>query len=576
MSDPAGDPASSPYGATDVPARAPVLEIEGLHVWFRSGGPGGSRSETHVLKGIDLSIRPGERVGLVGESGCGKTTTILAAMGLLPSSASVAGQVRVGGQDLLPGGERAFLPHRWTDVAMVFQGAMNAFNPVRTIGAQIVEVLRLHRSMSRHQADVRVAELLHLVGIDPTRSASYPHELSGGMRQRAVIAMALACQPRALLADEPTTALDVVIQDQILSLLTSLCDQLDLALILVTHDLGVVAQTCDRAAVMLDGRIVEEGTVEGLYRAPQHPYTRQLFAATPTLADAREAVGAPRVTPPLLGISHLEVSYQQRRRIWSRIGQPPTTPAVDDISLEVHRGELVALVGQSGCGKTTTVQSILRMVPPTAGQISVDGVDTSTLRGRDLRDLRRRVQMVYQDPYESLDGRFRVHQTLEEPLLIHHVGTSRERRTLVNEALERVGLTPPARYRSRFPHELSGGQRQRVSIAACLVLQPELLLADEPVSMLDVSLRLGVLDLLNGLRADGSLGILMITHDLSTAAAFADRIVVMREGRIIEQGPAWQIVNHPAEAYTRTLLEAVPSPDPAVRSDPVRARPSPS
>jgi peptide/nickel transport system ATP-binding protein len=543
-----------------MPSAEPVLEIEDLHVWFRTGGPGGGRSENHVLRGIDLSIRPGERVGLVGESGCGKTTTILAAMGLLPSSASVAGQVRVGGQDLLAGGERAFLPHRWTDLAMVFQGAMNAFNPVRTVGSQIAEVLRLHRSMSRRRSAARVAELLGLVGIDPARATSYPHELSGGMRQRAVIAMALACQPKALLADEPTTALDVVVQDQILSLLTSLCDQLGLALILVTHDLGVVAQTCDRAAVMLEGRIVEHGTVHDLYRDPQHPYTRQLFEATPSLADAEQAPGRPAATPPaLLELRHLEVSYQQRRRLGRA---ERDTAAVDDISLTVDRGELVALVGQSGCGKTTTVQSIMGMVAHQGGQILVDGVETTTLRGRGLRDLRRRVQMVYQDPYESLDGRFRVFQTLEEPLRIHGVGSRAERRTIVNEALERVGLTPPAQYRSRFPHELSGGQRQRVSIAACLVLQPDLLLADEPVSMLDVSLRLGVLHLLNGLRDDGSLGILMITHDLSTAAAYADRIVVMREGRLVEQGPAWQVVNRPAEEYTRTLLAAVPSPDP--------------
>ncbi|MGA8246761.1 MAG: ABC transporter ATP-binding protein [Nocardioides sp.] len=568
MNHPLTEPsAPEPSAAEGAPATEPVLEIEDLHVWFRSGGLGRGRGENHVLQGIDLSIRPGERVGLVGESGCGKTTTILAAMGLLPSSASVAGQVRVGGRDLLAGGERAFLPHRWTDLAMVFQGAMNAFNPVRTVGSQIAEVLRLHRSMSRHQATARVAELLGLVGIDPARATSYPHELSGGMRQRAVIAMALACQPKALLADEPTTALDVVVQDQILSLLTSLCDRLGLALILVTHDLGVVAQTCDRAAVMLEGRIVEHGSVQELYRAPQHPYTRQLFEATPSLADAQhvpEPPPAPR--PPLLELRHLEVSYQRRRR-WLGRGDAPT-PAVDDISLEVQRGELVALVGQSGCGKTTAVQSILGMVPPRAGQILVDGVETSTLHGRGLRDLRRRVQMVYQDPYESLDGRFRVYQTLEEPLRIHGIGSRRERRTIVNEALERVGLTPPAQYRLRFPHELSGGQRQRVSIAACLVVQPELLLADEPVSMLDVSLRLGVLNLLNGLRSDGSLGILMITHDLSTAAAYADRIIVMREGRLIEEGPAWQVVNRPAEDYTRTLLAAVPSPDPSRHGGP--------
>jgi len=556
---------------------APVLQISNLNVWFADTAPGSKHRETHVLKGVDLSLRPGDRLGLVGESGCGKTTTILAAMGLLPSSASVAGQVLVEGEDLLPGGEDAFLPHRWTDLAMVFQGAMNAFNPVRTIGFQITEVLRLHRTMPKEQCAARVSELLDLVGIDPARSTAYPHELSGGMRQRAVIAMALACDPKALLADEPTTALDVVIQDQILSLLTSLCDRLGLALILVTHDLGVVAQTCDRAAVMLDGRIVEEGPVENLYRNPQHPYTRQLFAATPSLTDAHETTpGEPAPPPPLLSISELQVSYQQRRQRGDA-ARSPVPPAVDRISLEVQRGELVALVGQSGCGKTTTVQAVMGMVPASGGQILVDGVETTSLQGKELRDLRRRVQMVYQDPYDSLDGRFRVYQTLEEPLLIHHVGSRPERRARMTDALERVGLTPPAQYWSRFPHELSGGQRQRVSIAACLVLQPELLLADEPVSMLDVSLRLGILNLLNGLRSDGSLGILMITHDLSTAAAYADRIIVMRDGQIVEQGTAWQIVNRPTQEYTQTLLQAVPNPDPSTRTEPaVRAQQSPS
>ncbi|WAX56682.1 ABC transporter ATP-binding protein [Jatrophihabitans cynanchi] len=542
---------------------APVLAIEDLHVWFGTGS-----TETHTLKGISLAVAPGERVGLVGESGCGKTTTILAAMGLLPPSASVAGRILLGGEDLLARGERSVAAHRWTDLAMVFQGAMNAFNPVHTVGWQIAEALRIHRPAPREAITRRVHELLELVGIPAGRADAYPHEFSGGMRQRAVIAMALACEPKVLLADEPTTALDVVIQDQILALLTRLCDELALALILVTHDLGVVAQTCDRAAVMLDGEIVEHGPVLDLHRNPTHSYTKRLFEATPSLGDARPAAPAAAAPSALLEVDGLRVSYSGRRGMTDALLRRPGPEqvAVDGISLTVNRGELVALVGQSGCGKTSTVQAVLGMVPAAGGDIRLDGESTRDLDRSGLRQLRRRVQMIYQDPYESLDGRFRVRDTLEEPLRIHRAAAGREqRRAIVRGALERVGLTPAGRYLDRYPHELSGGQRQRVSIAACLVLQPELLLADEPVSMLDVSLRAGILDLLDELRTDSSLGILMITHDLSTAATYADRILVMHEGRIVEHGPAWQVVNEPVDGYTKMLLAAVPSPDPQVR-----------
>jgi peptide/nickel transport system ATP-binding protein len=558
----------------------PVLAIDDLHVWFRTGSTRHDAAESHTLKGISLSVAPGERVGLVGESGCGKTTTILAAMGLLPSSASVAGRILLDGEDLLARGEKSLAPHRWTDLAMVFQGAMNAFNPVHTVGWQLAEALRIHRPAPREAIARRVRELLGMVGIPANRADAYPHEFSGGMRQRAVIAMALACEPRVLLADEPTTALDVVIQDQILTLLSSLCDELALALVLVTHDLAVVAQTCDRAVVMLDGEIVEQGPVLELYRNPSHPYTRRLFEATPSLADVRTSESTtPTATAPLLDVRELQVAYPGRRSVADALRRRPAPQqlAVDGISLTVDRGEMVALVGQSGCGKTSTVQSVLGIVPAAGGQILLDGQPTANLDRGALRQLRRRVQMIYQDPYESLDGRFRVRDTLEEPLRIHRVAADRDqRRAIVRDALDRVGLTPPSRYLNRYPHELSGGQRQRVSIAACLVLQPELLLADEPVSMLDVSLRTGILDLLDELRADGSLGILMITHDLSTAATYADRILVMHQGRLVEQGPAWQVVNEPADAYTQALLAAVPSPDPGARVSAAAARPAPA
>lgn len=574
-----------------------ALRIQDLNVWFDPRD--GHGEPAHTLRGIDLCVAPGERVGLVGESGCGKTTTILAAMGLLPPTATVSGSVLVGGTDVIANGEAGIRSHRWTDIAMVFQGAMSAFNPVRTVGWQIREALEVHKVASGAAAVARTRELLREVGLPEGSDARYPHQLSGGMKQRAVIAMALACEPRVLLADEPTTALDVVVQDQILRLLVRLSRELNLALVLVTHDLGVVAQACTRAAVMRDGEIVEDGEVDDLYRRPRHPYTRQLFEATPNLFDAPKTVGADAGSE-LLRIRDLRVVYGQKARRARRgaapgaidfsdggagtgtlteavstarvvdaadgEAAPPPAAAVDGVDLEVREGELVALVGQSGCGKTTTLQAVVGMQPVTSGSIRIDGAEVTGLSPRQWRPLRRDVQLIYQDPYEALDGHLRIQDLVMEPLQVHRIGGSNaDRRRLIAAALDEVGLDPEV-FAARFPHELSGGQRQRVAIAASLVLRPRLLLADEPVSMLDVSVRTGVLQLLDRLRREHRMGILMITHDLSTAAAYADRIVVMRAGRIVEQGDPWQIVNHPREEYTRRLLESVPSPDPLRRN----------
>ncbi|WP_025155776.1 dipeptide ABC transporter ATP-binding protein [Leifsonia aquatica] len=585
---------------------AAALEIRDLNVWFdpRDGGD----EPVHTLRGIDLSVAPGERVGLVGESGCGKTTTILAAMGLLPASATVSGSVLVDGQDVIARGEAGIRRYRWTDIAMVFQGAMSAFNPVRTIGWQIREALEVHGVASGKAAVARTRELLRQVGLPDGTDARFPHQLSGGMKQRAVIAMALSCEPRVLLADEPTTALDVVVQNQILELLVRLSRELNLALVLVTHDLGVVAQACTRAAVMRAGEIVEEGDVDDLYRRPQHPYTRELFEATPNLYDV-EDVPHPAEGADLLEVRGLRVVYGQKARRRGRgavpgaidftdpAPSPIATPtegiatgrirsddevsialsdadettaappaAVDGVDLIVREGELVALVGQSGCGKTTTLQAVVGMQAATSGSIRIDGTEVTGLSPRQWRPLRRDVQLIYQDPYEALDGHLRIQDLVLEPLQVHRIGSSAaERRALLADALNDVGLDPEV-FAGRFPHELSGGQRQRVAIAASLVLRPRLLLADEPVSMLDVSVRTGVLQLLDRLRREHRMGILMITHDLSTAAAYADRIVVMRAGRIVEQGEPWQIVNEPREEYTKRLLESVPSPDPLRRN----------
>jgi peptide/nickel transport system ATP-binding protein len=551
-----------------------ALELVDLNVWFDPRDHPRDKP-IHTVKDLSLKVDPGERVGLVGESGCGKTTTILAAIGLLPASATVGGEVRIDGKNVIGDGEAGIRPHRWTDIAMVFQGAMSAFNPVKTVGWQIREALEVHGVARGRAAVDRTRELLDLVGLPAGSDARYPHQLSGGMKQRAVIAMALSCEPKVLLADEPTTALDVVVQDQVLRLLVKLSIDLGLALVLVTHDLGVVAQACTRAAVMRDGQIVEEGSVDDLYRRPAHPYTRQLFEATPNLDDVRRVVESPERTTPLLEVEDLRVTYGNiaratRRRRWpfataSKAEQRKVTEpsdAVANVSMQVAEGELVALVGQSGCGKTTTLQAILGMQPVQSGSIRIDGVEITGLGAREWRPLRRNVQMIYQDPYEALDGRLRVEDTVMEPLVVHRIGENRrERRALAAESLREVGLDPDV-LAGRYPHELSGGQRQRAAIAASLVLRPRLLLADEPVSMLDVSVRTGVLELLDRLRREHRMGILMITHDLSTAAAYADRIIVMREGRIVEAGEPWQIVNEPVDDYTRKLLASVPSPDP--------------
>ncbi|MQT15489.1 dipeptide ABC transporter ATP-binding protein [Segnochrobactrum spirostomi] len=550
--------------------RTPLLSIEALNVWFALGNAVGS-PEAHVVRDVSLHLEAGECYGLIGESGSGKTTTIQAVMGLLPSSARVGGRIVLNGENILARGEASVAPHRWKDVAMVFQGAMNALNPVKTVGWQIAEAMEVH-GMARGRAGLqRVGDLLGLVGIAPDQAARYPHQFSGGMRQRAIIAMALACNPKVLLADEPTTALDVMIQKQVLELLVRLGRELQLGVILVTHDLGVVAETCARAGVMLKGELVEQGAVTQLYHHPAHPYTGRLFKAAPTLAAA--IAGSPVALKgddaPLLRLEGLRVAYATAPRFADIVlrRRPPEKQAVDGISLSVRRGDLVALVGQSGCGKTSTLQATLGMVPANGGHILFEGRDLTGLPPAEWRRVRRRMQMIYQDPYEALDSRFRVGETVAEPLGIHEPGLPRtERAARVNAALEAVGLSPAARFVHRYPHELSGGQRQRVAIAASIILRPSLLLADEPVSMLDVSVRTGILDLLRALCRTQAMGILMITHDLSTAADYADRIAVMHNGRIVEEGPPAEVVGAPKAAYTRALMAAIPRLDPSLRA----------
>jgi peptide/nickel transport system ATP-binding protein len=570
-----------------------LLEVRDLHVWFAMEG----RGELHAVRGVSFELDPGDALGMVGESGCGKTTALLAVLGLLPPSAAVTGRVSFAGEDLLVDRDEVARRHRWRSIATVFQGTMSALNPVKTAGAQIREPMELHGIASGRAADRRVAQLLELVGMAAGIASRYPHELSGGMRQRVSIAMALACEPQVLLADEPTTGLDVMVQAQVLDLLSRLAREAGLALVLVTHDLALVAQVCRRALVMRAGEIVERGQLEALYHAPRHPYTRMLFAATPDL-DADAGRASISSTPPapdrparsadaeaardedaaLLDVRNLSARYAVRRRLWATVQREPRqfVHAADGVSFSVPPGGMLALVGESGCGKTTTAHAALRLLDPESGSVRFAGGEITHASQRSLRTLRRRMQLVYQDPYEALDPRFRVRQTVEEPLLVHERGLSTaQRRDRVVAALSRAELTPPQQYLERYPHELSGGQRQRVAIAASLILDPQLLVADEPVSMLDVSARAGVLSLLDSLRRDGRMGILMITHDLSTAARYADRLAVMYLGRIVEEGPAWEVVSRPAHPYTRALISVIPASDPRRRHQPQPLRGEP-
>jgi peptide/nickel transport system ATP-binding protein len=614
-----------------------LLEVDGLEVFFDL--PDG---ELHAVQGVDLTVESGERLAIVGESGSGKTTTVLALMGLLPPSASIRGTVRLAGRDLLSKGERGTDDWRWRDIATVFQGAMNALNPVRTVGWQIIEPMQAHGTASGSAARDRMRELLSLVGLPSAIERSYPHQLSGGMRQRAAIAMALACEPKVLLADEPTTALDVVVQASILDLLAQLTEELDLALVLVTHDLAAAAATCQRLAVMYAGRLVEAGPVSGISAAPEHPYTRQLFAAIPDLFDRRSVHSIPGAPPrldheiqgcafaprcdvrfdrcdverPLLvqvgvgwesachlskpgeagttehagtapradrpdrrrhnggdgasadaamSLEQVFVTFPRRRTMGELVNRQPraTVRAVDGVSLTIAPGEMIALVGESGSGKTSTAHAIVGNVLTSEGKVVVGGRDLTSMDRRERRRLRQTVQLVYQDPYESLDPRMRVRAVLDEPLRVNKIGKGRrDRQRIAAEALVRVGLHPPELFLDRYPHEMSGGQRQRVAIAAALVMNPTILVADEPVSMLDVSVRAEVLEVLDTLRHTQSVAVVMITHDLSTAAHYADRIAVMYLGRIVEEGPATEVVTAPSHPYTRALVAAVPGVDP--------------
>ncbi|PVX81665.1 ABC transporter ATP-binding protein [Paraburkholderia unamae] len=555
-----------------------LLEVRDLRVNFGAH---------EAVRGVSFDIAAGETLALVGESGSGKSATALSLMQLVAQPGRVTGSVRFEGRELLGLPPKAVRALRGRQISMIFQEPMTSLNPVLPVGAQIVETLRQHETLSRQAARARAVELLDLVRIpEPQRRFDdYPHELSGGQRQRVMIAMAVACRPRLLIADEPTTALDVTIQARILELLDALRRELSMSLLLITHDLGVVADHADRVAVMLAGRKVEEAATPELFAHPRHAYTRGLLSASLNLADdlhyqswtlpeirhnvtsdrpGEEGgfVVVPRKVPeravssiqaadaaPLLAVRDLRVTYAQRHGA-------PAHHAVDGVSFDIGRGETVGLVGESGCGKSTLSRAIMRLTPVANGSIALEGTDLVALGERALRPLRRKVQMVFQDPYASLNPRRTVGDILETVLAVNGVGDATARRARVRSVLERVGL--PAASLGRFPHEFSGGQRQRIGIARALVLEPALLICDEPVSALDVSIQAQILNLLVELKRELGLSMLFISHDLSVVRYIADRVHVMQQGKIVESGDHENIWRAPRHPYTRTLLAAIP------------------
>jgi peptide/nickel transport system ATP-binding protein len=534
-----------------------LLAVEGLRVAFQTDA-----GLVQAVDGVSFGLAAGEVLAIVGESGSGKSVTAQTIVGLTRSpNARISGSAKLGGEELIDAPEEQLRRVRGSRIAMVFQDPMTSLNPVYRIGDQITEAIRAHSGDVDDGAARRMAaEMLERVGLaEPERrSRNYPHELSGGMRQRVMIAMALALEPEVLIADEPTTALDVTTQAQILSLLKRLNRERDLATILITHDLGIVAEVADRVLVMHEGQVVESGSLDDVYYAAAAPYTRRLLGSV-LRVDQAPPSRPRRERAPLLKVRGLVKDFAGERGML-RDRRGVRRRAVDGVSFEIERGETLGLVGESGSGKSTLCRAILQLVEPTAGSVRFEGRELTGLSRRRLRPLRGELQMVFQDPYGSLNPRRRIGQIVAEPLRLRGEAAGAELRRRVGELLERVGLE--AAHRNRYPRELSGGQRQRVGIARALALGPKLIVADEPVSALDVSVRAQILELLAELRDEMGLAYLFVAHDIAVVRHVSDRIAVMHRGKIVEQGPADRICEAPSEAYTRELLAAVPVPDP--------------
>jgi len=524
-----------------------LLSVRDLSVTFGRGA-----AEVQAVKGVSFDLERGQTLALVGESGSGKSVTALSVLQLLPYPRAhhPGGQILLEGQDLVGAPERLLRSVRGNRIAMVFQEPMTSLNPLQAIGRQVGEVLEVHRGMSGETLRARVVELLKLVGLPEAegRLGALPHELSGGQRQRVMIAMALANEPDILIADEPTTALDVTIQAQILALLKDLQARFGMALLLITHDLGIVRKMADRVCVMQGGVVVEHGDVATVFDAPQHPYTQRLLAAEPKGKPNRAAADAPVV----MSCDDLRVWFPIKKGVFPRV--VGHIKAVDGVGVSVRRGQTVGVVGESGSGKTTLGLALLRLIR-SEGPVVFLGKPIDALGAKALRPLRREMQMVFQDPYGSLSPRLSVGQIVGEGLEVHGLGgTAAERRDLIARTLVEVGLDPSTQ--DRYPHEFSGGQRQRVSIARALVLKPSFIVLDEPTSALDVSVQAQIVDLLRELQSRYHLAYLFISHDLRVVRALADELVVMKDGKVMEAGPAADIFSAPRTAYTRALMAA--------------------
>ncbi|MCC6194252.1 MAG: dipeptide ABC transporter ATP-binding protein [Burkholderiales bacterium] len=557
---------------------APLLAIDGLTVEFRT-----AERTVVAVRDLALTVGRGETVAVVGESGSGKSVTALSVMRLVEHGGGriASGAIRFDRRhgevlDLALADTRTMREIRGGEIAMIFQEPMTSLNPVFAVGEQIAEAIRLHQGMAAGAARAEALRMLDQVRIPEARAvlSRYPHQLSGGMRQRVMIAMALSCRPALLIADEPTTALDVTIQAQILALMRMLQDELRMAVLFITHDMGVVAEVADRVAVMLRGEKVEEGPVDAIFAQPREAYTRDLLAAVPRLGalageDAPSRIGVagdhgsalPDPAAPILKVRGLTTRFDAKAGLWTRGRR--RVHAVERVSFDLAAGETLALVGESGCGKSTTGRSLLRLVEPQEGSIEFEGRDIAKVPRARLREVRRDIQMIFQDPFASLDPRLTVGFSIAEPLLIHGAARRREAEARVAELLGHVGLAPE--HARRYPHEFSGGQRQRIAIARALALRPKVIVADEPVSALDVSIQAQIVNLLLDLQQKFDLSYLFISHDMAVVERMSHRVAVMYLGQIVEIGPRRAVFNNPQHAYTRRLLSAVLVADPSKR-----------
>ena len=538
-----------------------LFSVENLRVAYprRSG-----EVESWAIDGVSFIIKPGERMGLVGESGCGKSTIGKAIMRLLPASSRVEGIVNFQGQlvlDLTPIQMQKF---RGEAVALIFQDPMTRLDPLMTIGNHCIETLQAHLpELSKQQAKEKALATLAKVKIPASRWSQYPHEFSGGMRQRVAIALALLLSPKLIVADEPTTSLDVTVSAQILQELTRLCAEKNMGLLLISHDLAMVGEYCDRIGVMYQGKMVEMGKTETVFAHPQHEYTQSLLKAALHIqkeeGTGKREQGTEKANP-ILKITELKQHYTIEPNFIERIfkGEGQTVKAVDGINLELYAGEILGLVGESGCGKSTLSRTILQLISPTSGKVEFLGQELTSLSRQEIRSSRRQIQMIFQDPHACLNPAMTVGRSIADPLLIHNLANAVKAKEQVLWMLEKVGLTPAELYYHRYPADLSGGQQQRVAIARALITRPKLVICDEPVSMLDASVQTQVLDLMLQLKAEFDLTYLFITHDLWLARFLCDRIAVMNGGKIVELGQTKQIFAHPQHPYTQTLLAAAP------------------